>query len=271
MTKSNQSYPTDLNDIQYSKIEQYLPTSKQAVGGRPRKYNWRAILNALLYIVKNGCTWRALPKDFPPWQTVYGYFRWFERTGLWEKIMNELGKQIRRKDGKEDTASLLIMDSQSAKSAEGGEQRGFDAGKKVNGRKRALIVDNQGWIWFAHVTAANKQEVHIGKEALTRLLERPALTTRLKKILADGGYRGELVDWVMQHFQVPLEIVLKPGNQKGFQVLPKRWVVERTNAWISRQRRLARDYERLTRTSEAFIHVAMIGIGLRRIKASEGF
>jgi transposase len=132
-------------------------------------------------------------------------------------------------------------------------------------------VDSQGLLVLVQVTAANVQDVHAGKQILTDLHKRPNLLTRLKKMIADGGYRGELVGWVLEHLLVPLEIVLKLEEQKGFQVLPQRWVVERTNAWISRQRRLARDYERLTKTSEAFIYIAMLRIGLKRLAASEGF
>jgi len=159
----------------------------------------------------------------------------------------------------------MIADSQSAKSAEGGEQRGFDGGKLVSGRKRHLLVDTLGLVVLAKVTAANVQDVHAGQQLFSALAKKPELLTRLEKIFADGGYRGTLVEWVHQNLQVVLEIVLKLGDQKGFQVLPKRWVVERTFAWITRNRRLARDYERLAESSEAFIYVAMIRLGLRRL------
>jgi putative transposase len=166
---------------------------------------------------------------------------------------------------KEATASLMILDSQSVKSAEGGEKRGFDGGKLVNGRKRTLIVDSMGLLVLAKVTSANVQDVYAGKQALLELSHRADLLIRLQKIIADGGYRGDLVEWVNQELHVVLEIVLKLGGQKGFQVLPKRWVIERTIAWITRQRRLARDYERKTVVSEAFIYVAMFRLSLRRL------
>ena len=159
----------------------------------------------------------------------------------------------------------MIADSQSAKSAEGGAERGFDGGKHVSGRERNLLVDTLGWVVLAKVTAANVQDVHAGKQLFLVLSQRPELLTRLETIFADGGYRGELVDWVQHNLHAILEIVLKLADQKGFQVLPKRWVVERTFAWITRNRRLARDYERLTQSSEAFIYVAMIRLGLRRL------
>lgn len=263
MTKPTQKYPTDINDTEWAQIAQYLPEAKRT--GRPRQYTWRAILNGIFYIVKNGCVWRALPHDLPPWETVYGYFRKFQKMGLWEELNCVIREQVRQKSNKETKASLMIMDSQSVKSAEGGEQRGFDGFKRVIGRKRNLIVDNLGLLVVAKVTAANVQDVFAGKIVLQELLERPLLTPRLQKIIADGGYRGKLQEWVIDQFQVPLEIVLKLGDKKGFQVLPKRWVVERTNAWISRHRRLARDYERLVITEEAFIYIAMLRLGLRRL------
>jgi len=263
MTKQNQNYPTDLNDTEWAAIEQELPKAKTT--GRPRQYPWREILNGIFYILKNGCVWRALPHDLPPWQTVYGYFRLFQRNGLWEKLNEVTRERVRKKANKEAQASLMILDSQSVKTAEGGEKRGFDGGKLVNGRKRTLIVDSMGWLVLPKVTAGNVQDVFAGKEALLDLSHKPDLLTRLLKIIADGGYRGELVEWVNQELHVVLEIVLKLGGQKGFQVLPKRWVIERTNAWITRQRRLARDYERKTIVSEAFIYVAMFRLGLRRL------
>ncbi len=159
----------------------------------------------------------------------------------------------------------MIIDSQSVKSAEGGEKIGFDGGKLVRGRKRNLITDTIGLVVLAKVSAANVQDVHAGKQVLTELKDRTERITRLQKIFADGGYRGELIDWVRDHLHSEMEIVLKLGEQKGFQVLPKRWVIERTNAWITRNRRMARDYERLAQTSESFIYILMIRLGLRRL------
>lgn len=263
MTKSPQAYPTDLNDTEWAQIAPYLPEPSSM--GAPRQHSWRTILNAIFYIVKNGCVWRALPHDFPAWKTVYHYFRQFRKTGLWEQLNTMIREAVREKEGKQPQASLMIADSQTAKSAEGGEQRGFDGGKLMSGRKRNLLVDTLGLVTLAKVTAANVQDVHAGKQLFSALAKRPELLTRLEKIIADGGYRGELIDWVQQNLHVVLEIVLKLGNQKGFQVLPKRWIVERTFAWITRNRRLARDYERLAESSEAFIYVAMIRLGLRRL------
>lgn len=269
MTKSNQSYPTDLNDSEWERIVQSMPDPNKT--GKPRTYSWREILNGIFYVVKNGCVWRALPHDLPKWQSVYGYFRQFSANGMWEKLNEAIREEVRQQDGREPQASLMILDSQSAKSAEGGEEIGFDGGKKVNGRKRNLVVDSLGLLVLAKVTAANVQDVHAGKKTLEELVTKPTLLTRLQKIIADGGYRGDLVTWVSQELHVPLEIVLKLEGQKGFQVLPKRWVIERTNAWLSRHRRLARDYERLTSTAEAFIYIVMLRISLRRLARLEGY
>lgn len=269
MTKSNIIYPTDLNDTEWAQIEQALP--KPNTTGRPMKYGWRKILNGIFYMVKNGCTWRAMPKDLPPWETLYGYFRRLQKDHLWEELNRLIREQIRQKVGKEATASLMILDSQSTKSAEGGEQRGFDAFKKVVGRKRNLVVDNLGLLVLAKVTAASEQDIHAGKTTLVELKQRPYLLSRLQKIIADGSYRGDLVEWVKQELHAVLEIVLKLGDKKGFQVLPKRWVIERTNAWLTRQRRLARDYERLVETEEAFIYIAMLRLGLRSLARTESF
>jgi putative transposase len=263
MTKSNQAYPTDLNDTEWAQIAPYLPEPNST--GRPREIPWRDIMNGIFYMVKNGCVWRALPHDFPAWQTVYFYFRLFQKNLLWEKLNTFIGEQVRVKEGREPQASAMIIDSQSTKSAEGGEEIGFDGGKLVRGRKRTLIVDTLGLVVVAKVTAANKADVNAGKEALIDLKAKSELINRLKKIFADGGYRGELVNWVMSELHAEMEIVLKLGGQKGFQILPKRWAVERTNAWVTRNRRMARDYERLTETSESFIYVLMIRLGLRRL------
>jgi putative transposase len=263
MTKSRQVYPTDLNDTEWAQIAPYLPEVSKR--GAPRQIPWREILNGIFYVVKHGCGWRGMPHDLPNWKTVYHYFRQFRLNGLWEMINQKIREAVRHNAGRNAQASAMIVDSQTAKSAEGGEQRGFDGGKKVSGRKRNLIVDTQGLLVLAKVTAANVQDVHAGKQVFQALLERPHLLSRLQTIFADGGYRGDLVEWVAENLHAALTIVLKQENQKGFQVLPKRWVIERTNAWISRNRRLARDYERLTASGEAFIYIAMIRIGLRRL------
>jgi putative transposase len=263
MTKSKQAYPTDLNDTEWKQIAPYLPEPKAT--GRPREIPWREIMNGIFYMVKNGCVWRALPHDLPAWQTVYYYFRLFQKSQLWENLNTIIRERVRVKEGRDPQASAMIIDSQSAKSAEGGEKIGFDGGKLVKGRKRNLITDTIGLVVLAKVTAANVQDVHAGKQILIELKKRSELIVRLRKIFADGGYRGELVNWVKKELSAEMEIVLKLGDKKGFQVLPKRWVVERTNAWVTRNRRMARDYERLAESSESFIYILMIRLGLRRL------
>ena len=263
MTKRTQIYPTDLNDSEWVRIAPMLPEAKRT--GRPREHDWRRILNAIFYVTKNGCVWRALPSDFPAWQTVYHYFRAFSKSNFWQELNTAIREAVRTQAGREAQASAMIIDSQSAKSAEGGEKIGFDGGKQVRGRKRTLITDTLGLVVLAKVTAANTADVHAGTEALLDLKSHPDLTQRLQKIFADGGYRGDLAMKVKEQLNADLEISLRLGDHKGFEVLPVRWVIERTNAWITRNRRLARDYERLAKTVEAFIYISTIRLGLRRL------
>ena len=264
MTKSKQAYPTDLNDTQWLKIQQYLPAEAQT--GRPREHSWRVILNSIFYILQSGCSWRMLPHDFPPWQTVYHYFRLWRKEGLWEKLNQVLREKVRRqRHKKKSQASAAILDSQSIKTSEGGLECGFDAGKKITGRKRHALVDTLGLLLKVVVTAGNVQDRDGAKLLLEDLSSHEELIPRLELIWADGGYRGTLVSWVEEAFGWTLEVVKKPEDQLGFQVLPKRWIVERTFGWLVRQRRLARDYERLPETSEAFIYVAMIRLMIRTL------
>jgi putative transposase len=263
MTKSQQIYPTDLNDTQWSKIRPYLPA--EAPTGRPREHGWRMILNGIFYLLQSGCSWRMLPRDFPSWKTVYHYFRLWRKDGTWERLNRLLREKVRLHFGKKRQPSAGILDSQSAKTSEGGSERGFDAGKKVTGRKRHTLVDTLGLILKVVVTAGNIQDRDGAKSLLEKISLEEETVKRLELIWADGGYRGELIAWVEETLDVTLEIVEKPKDTNGFQVLPKRWIVERTFAWLVRQRRLARDYERLPQTSEAFIYVAMIRLMLRRL------
>jgi len=253
MTKSRIAYPTDLNDTEYAQIAPLL--EKASKRGRPRTIPYREILNAIFYVLKTGCGWRELPHDLPKWYTAYHYFRQFRLAGLWEEINEHIHKAVREKEGRAAQPTAMIIDCQSVKSAEGGEAIGFDGGKKVHGRKRVLLTDTLGFASLA------------GHQLLLKLLEQPHLLISVRKIFADGGFRGNFEEWVKQVLHIDLEIVLKEEGQKGFQVLPKRWVIERTNAWISRQRRLARDYERLPVSSESFIHATMIRLGLRRLSS----
>jgi len=255
-----QPYPTDLSDVEWQRIQPYLPAPKS--GGRPRVHTLREILNAIFYIVRSGCTWRMLPHDLPPWKTVYHYFRLWRKDGTWERINSALRVEVRVAAGREPEPSAAVIDSQSVKTTETPDVRGYDAGKKVNGRKRHLLVDTLGLVLMVVVHAANIQD----RDGARLLLEKArGRFPRLRLIWADGGYTGKLVDWVKTLCLWVLEIVKRSDDVKGFQVLPHRWVVERTFGWLGRYRRLSKDYEGLPESSEAMIYIAMIHLMVRRL------
>lgn len=219
-------------------------------------------MNAILYRTRTGCQWRYLPHDFPDWQTVYHYFRLWTGNGLWARVHDELRKAVRRKLGREEAPSAAILDSQSVKTAEEAKERGFDAGKEVKGRKRHLPVDTLGLILVICISTANIQD----RDAAVRMLPyASAAFPTLVKIWADAGYQGPRVQNAAASAKLQVEIVKRSDTQRGFVVQHKRWIVERTNAWMSRDRALAKDYERTGESAEALIQVSMIRRMARRL------
>ena len=261
------AYATDLTDAQWSLIEPILPEPN--LTGRHEKHPRREIVNAIFYLLRTGCAWRMLPHDLPPWQTVYRYFRRWSTNGTVDAIHDRLRDRLRDTDGRDPMVSAGIIDAQSVKGADtvGARTRGYDAGKRINGRKRHIVVDTLGLLLLVSVTTAGLQD----RTAAHRVLEQVRFVmASVLTVFADGGYAGKLIDFARRRLRLTVEVVNKPPDQVGFAVLPRRWVVERTFGWLMRCRRLARDYERLPATSEAFIKWSMIGIMTRRIAPAPG-
>jgi putative transposase len=257
-------YTTDLTDAEWQLINYCFP--KRNKTGRPRQHTYRELLNAMFYLVRTACQWRNLPKDFAPWRTVYHYFRLWKRNGLSKQIHTHLREHLRQVEGRQRQASAGIIDSQSVKSTECSEQRGYDAGKKISGRKRHVLVDTLGLMLLVLVLPANIQDRDAARQLLETFFGQKS-RRGLKHIWADGGYAGALVAWALKLWRCTVEIV-KRTDAHTFRVLPRRWVVERTFGWLGRYRRLSRDYERQAQTGETMVYLAMIRLMLTRLARS---
>jgi transposase len=259
------AYTTELTVEQYELLASMLPCA--AVTGRPRTVNMMLVIQGILYILVSGCAWRLMPKDYPPYSTVYYYFRKWRNDGSWKQIHDHLVGWVRVSQERDPSPSVASLDSQTVPTAVMvSNSVGYDAGKKTKGRKRFTMVDTLGLLLMVKVVAADVQERDGAKQLLTQMNQERHRVPRLVRIWFDGGFSGsDFLQWVMDICHWIVDVVLRPNGSKGFVLLPKRWTVERTYGWLHWCRRLNVDYERLPSSSEALIHIAMIRLMLRRL------
>lgn len=259
---SRAAYPTDLTDSQWEFVQAFMPEARSSGRGRRIEVDLREVVNAILYVNRSGCQWDMLPHEFPNYKTVNYYYNLWRKEGRWDLILNALRDAVRESAGRNSSPTVACIDSQTAKTADQGNEVGYDGGKRANGRKRHIVTDVLGLLLLVSVTAANVPDA-VAAVPLLRSLD--IIYPTIEVVHADLGYRGKLVDIVDQELSFDLNFSSKPPETKGFQPVRQRWVVERTFAWFNRYRRLNRDVERTVDSSAAMIKISQISLMLNRL------